>query len=85
MGKVTRVRKKLVGSAVFLKLVLPLVFSDPACAENRVGDRLLTVFPPPRYKKNGPVGKKTRFYKKERERGEGVRERERESAEAVCT
>ena len=36
MGKVTRVRKKLVGSAVFLKLVRPLVFSDPACAENRV-------------------------------------------------
>ena len=36
MGKVTRVRKKLVGSAVFFKLVRPLVFSDPACAENRV-------------------------------------------------
>ena len=35
-GKVTRVRKKLVGSAVFLKLVRPLVFSDPACVENRV-------------------------------------------------
>ena len=35
MGKVTRVRKKLVGSAVFLKLVRPLVFSDPAFAENR--------------------------------------------------
>ena len=28
--------KKMVGSAVFLKLVRPLVFSDPACAENRV-------------------------------------------------
>ena len=38
MGKVTRVRKKLVGSAVFLKLVRPLVFSDPTCAENRVGN-----------------------------------------------
>ena len=36
MGKVTRVRKKLVGSTVFLKLVRPLVFSDPAFAENRV-------------------------------------------------
>ena len=36
MGKVTRVRKKWVGSPVFLKLVRPLVFSDPACAENRV-------------------------------------------------
>ena len=36
MGKVTRVRKKLLGAAVFLKLVRPLVFSDPACAENRV-------------------------------------------------
>ena len=36
MGKVALVRKKLVGSAVFLKLVRPLVFSDPACAENRV-------------------------------------------------
>ena len=38
MGKVSRVRKKLVGSSVFLKLVRPrpLVFSDPACAENRV-------------------------------------------------
>ena len=36
MGKVTRVRKKLVGSAVFLKLVRPLVFSDQTCAENRV-------------------------------------------------
>ena len=38
MGKVTRVRKKLVGSAVFLKLIRPLVFRDPACAENRVAD-----------------------------------------------
>ena len=28
--------EKLVGSADFLKLVRPLVFSDPACAENRV-------------------------------------------------
>ena len=36
MRKVTRVRKKIVGSALFLKLVRPLVFSDPACAENRV-------------------------------------------------
>ena len=36
MGKVTLVRKKLVGSAFFLKLVRPLVFSDPASAENRV-------------------------------------------------
>ena len=36
MGKVTRVRKKLVGSAVFLQLVRPLVFSDAVCAENRV-------------------------------------------------
>ena len=35
MEKVTRVREKLVGSAVFLKLVRPLVFSDPAFAENR--------------------------------------------------
>ena len=33
MGKETRMRKKLVGFAVFLKLVRPLVFSDPACAE----------------------------------------------------
>ena len=41
MGKVTRVRKKLVLSAVFLKLVRPLVFSDPACAENRVRRRLV--------------------------------------------
>ena len=40
MGKVTRVRKKLVGSAVFLILVRPLVFSDPACAENRAYDFL---------------------------------------------
>ena len=36
MGKVIRVRKKLVGSPVFLKLVRPLVFSDPACVDNRV-------------------------------------------------
>ena len=36
MGKVTRVRKKLVGSEVFLKLVRPLVFSDLACAEDCV-------------------------------------------------
>ena len=36
MGKVSWVWKKLVGSAVFLKLVRPLVFSDPACAENCV-------------------------------------------------
>ena len=36
MGKVTRVPQKLLGSAVFLKFVRPLVFSDPACAENRV-------------------------------------------------
>ena len=40
MGKVTLVRKKLVGSAFFLKLVRPLVFPDPASAENRVGDHL---------------------------------------------
>ena len=37
MGKVTLVRKKSVGSAFFLKLVRPLVFRDPASAENRVG------------------------------------------------
>ena len=36
MEKVTRVRKKLIGSKVFVKLVRPLVSSDPACAENRV-------------------------------------------------
>ena len=36
MGKVTPVRKKLVSSPVFLKLVRPLVFRDPASAENRV-------------------------------------------------
>ena len=36
MGDVTRVRKKMVDSAVFLKLVRPLVLSDPAYAENRV-------------------------------------------------
>ena len=36
MGKVTLVRKKSVGSAFFLKLVRPLVFRDPASAENRV-------------------------------------------------
>ena len=36
MGKVTLVLKKMVGFAVFLKLVRPLVSSDPACAENRV-------------------------------------------------
>ena len=36
MGKVTLVQKKMVGSAVFLKLVRPLIFSDPACAENCV-------------------------------------------------
>ena len=36
MGKVTQVWKKMVGSAFFLKLVRPLVFSDPASAENRV-------------------------------------------------
>ena len=39
MGKVTLVRKKLVASAVFLKRVRPLVFSDPASAENRVGKK----------------------------------------------
>ena len=38
MGKVTQVRKKFVGSAIFLKLMRPLVFSDPASAENRVED-----------------------------------------------
>ena len=36
MGNVTRVRKKMIGSAVFLKLVRPIIFCDPACAENRV-------------------------------------------------
>ena len=36
MGKVTRERKKLVGPSVFLNLVRPLVFCDPACAEKRV-------------------------------------------------
>ena len=36
MGKVTRVWKKLVGSAVFLKLVRPLVVSNPACTEKCV-------------------------------------------------
>ena len=36
MGKVTLARKKSVGSAFFLKLVRPLVFRDPASAENRV-------------------------------------------------
>ena len=36
MGKVTLVRKKLVGSAFFLKLVRPVVFSDLASWENRV-------------------------------------------------
>ena len=38
MGKVTLVRKKSVGSAFFLKLVRPLVFRDPASAENCVGE-----------------------------------------------
>ena len=37
MGTVTQLRKKIVGPAVFLKLVHPLRFSDPACAENRLG------------------------------------------------
>ena len=36
MGKVTLVREKSVGSTFFLKLVRPLVFRDPASAENRV-------------------------------------------------
>ena len=36
LGKVTQVQKKLVASSVFLKLVRPLVFSDPVCAENCV-------------------------------------------------
>ena len=36
MGKVAQVRKYLVSCALFLKLVRPLIFSDPACAENRV-------------------------------------------------
>ena len=36
MGKVTRVRKKLVDSTVFLNLVRPLVLSDPACVDNCV-------------------------------------------------
>ena len=39
MGKVTLVRKKSVGSAFFLKLVRPLVFRDPASAENRVWEQ----------------------------------------------
>ena len=39
MGKVTRVQKKLFGSAVFLKLVHPPVSGDPASAENLVGVR----------------------------------------------
>ena len=38
MGKVALVRKKLVGSAVFLNFVRPLVLSAPAWAENRVVD-----------------------------------------------
>ena len=38
MGKVTRLRKKLLSSAVFLKLMRFLVLSDPACVENRVQD-----------------------------------------------
>ena len=38
MGKVTRVRKKLVGYAVFLKLVRPLVFSDLPCAKTALFD-----------------------------------------------
>ena len=38
MGKVTRDRKKVVGSTVFLKLVRPLVFSELAWSENRVGE-----------------------------------------------
>ena len=37
MGKVTRVRKKLASSAVFLKLLRPLVFSDPTYAEKDEG------------------------------------------------
>ena len=36
MGKAAWVPKKMLDSAVFLKLVRPLVFSDPACAENCV-------------------------------------------------
>ena len=36
MGKDIRLQKKLLGYAVFQKLVRPLVFSDPACAEKRV-------------------------------------------------
>ena len=43
MGKVTRVQKKLLGSAVFLKLVRNPVVSDPACAENRVGISWVTL------------------------------------------
>ena len=34
MGKVIRLQKKLLGYAVFLKLVRTPVISDPACAEN---------------------------------------------------
>ena len=47
MGKVTLVRKKSVGSAFFLKLVRPLVFRDPASAENRViySGKLVNSFP----------------------------------------
>ena len=36
MGKVSQVRKKMAVSTVFLKLVRPFVFGDPAWAENRV-------------------------------------------------
>ena len=36
MAKVTRVRTNVLGSSVFLNLVHPLVFGDPACAENCV-------------------------------------------------
>ena len=43
IGKVSRVQKKLVGPAVFLKLVRHLVFSDPAFAENCVLQSNLTL------------------------------------------
>ena len=42
MGKVTRVQQKLLGPAVFLKLVRTSVFSDPACAEKRVANSVFS-------------------------------------------
>ena len=54
MRKVTQLREKMVCSMVFLRLVRPPVFSDPACAENRV---LGCVPPPPA---PPPVGSRSR-------------------------